>query len=264
MGRSLYAFTAILCSLAPAAADTCSDLVAALPKLSGGTPLTASAVNRTYKSLFDECDVQDKFAGHVLPTHNGKGLKCSGDRNRVAYLNKYPDGTISFSAKASVDADGSKFACGTGWPNQCGTWLQFDSGSERKDVNAEDTPFVVVPLAMSSTGISFLEDTGVGRGDLAVAVKGNKCSFGLVGDAGPYFRLGEVSLRSHADLGHPRCKKPNEHPCTAISDVSIPSGVHYLIFPKSRPVPLTSQNVNETARAGAEKHTSDFIQKFAK
>lgn len=256
-------FLASAIAAAPCLADTCSDLFAALPKLHGGASLTAGSSGQSYKSLYDDCDAHDRFAGRRLPTHNGRGLTCSGDKNRVKYLLKYPDGTVSFGAKASVDADGSKFACGDSWPNQCGTWLQFDRGSERKDVNAEDTPFVVVPTKMSSTGISFQDDTQIGSGDLAVAFRNGKCSFGVVGDAGPYFRLGEISLRSHADLGHPRCNVSGQYPCKAINDVSIPRGVHYLIFPNSRPASLTSQNVNQISRTEAENKVNEFIKKFA-
>ena len=93
-------------------ADICSDLVAAFPKLVGGKPLVSSVTHSSYKSLFDNCDSHDQFAGHKLPSHNGKQLKCSNDPNHVGYLLKYSDGTISFSAKAGVDADGSKFSCG--------------------------------------------------------------------------------------------------------------------------------------------------------
>ncbi|HEY8098943.1 MAG TPA: glycoside hydrolase family 75 protein [Methylobacter sp.] len=263
MRLSIITCTIGLFTATPGFADTCSELFAAIPKLHGSEPLMASAVGKTYKALYDECDAHDQFAGHRPPTHNGKGLTCSGDRNRIDYLVKYPDSTISFSAKASVDADGSKFACGDAWPNQCATWLTFDQGSERNDVNAEDTPFVVVPTPMASTGISFQHDTQIGKGDLAVAFWNGKCSFGVVGDAGPYFRLGEISLRSHADLGHPRCKKPGQYPCAAINDVSIPKGVQYLVFPHSRPSPLTSENVNQVSRSEAEKRVNEFIKKFA-
>ena len=261
--RTRLVFGFLVIASSPATADVCADLIAASAKLKGGTPLVATAVNTPYKKLYDDCDSNNRFAGRSLPTHNGKGLTCSGDPNRVAALTKYPDGTIAFNAKGSVDADGSRFACGDGWPNQCGTWLTFDQGSQRHDVNAEDTPFVVVPIKMQSTGISFQDDTGIRRGDIAVAYTNGKCTFGVVGDAGPYFRLGELSLKAHAELGHPRCKVPGQYPCTAIRDSSIPKNVNYLIFPGTRPAPLTSQNVNEVSRTSGRKLVAEFLARFA-
>ena len=200
----------------------------------------------------------DTFAGRPLPMHAGRRLTCS-DRNNVSTVVRRKDGTIFFSAKAAVDADGSRLACGTGWPNQCGTWLQFDKGSKRRDVNAEDTPFVVVPGPPPGAAFSFRRDTGIGPGDLAVAFKGSRCSFGVVGDLGPYFRLGEISLRSHADLDHQRCKVPGQHPCAGIHDSSIGEGVNYLVFPHSRPAPLLSQTA-EGRRTGeaAEAHRGAY------
>jgi hypothetical protein len=262
-GILLLAVAASVSTSAFAADQTCAALIAALPKLSGSTPLAASGTGQTYKQLYDQCDAANKFAGQALPKHNGKPLKCSTDKNRVGFLSRYPDGTIAFQAKAGVDADGSKLACGTGWPNQCGTWLTFDQGSERKDVNAEDTPFVVVPTDMPGTGISFQRDSGVKRGDLAVIVAKGRCVFGVVGDAGPYFRLGEISLRAQSDLNNPQCKVKDQYPCKAIigggGGVGIPSGVTYLIFPGTRPSPLWSQNVNSVGDSAGRKRVEKFL-----
>ena len=263
----LFAVLAMFSSSALGADETCATLIASLPKLTGATPLQASAVGQTYKQLYDTCDTTNQFAGRPLPTHNGKPLKCSSDKNRVASLSRYPDGTIAFQAKAGVDADGSKLACGTGWPNQCGTWLTFDQGSERKDVNAEDTPFIVVPTDMPGASISFQRDTGIGKGDLAVVVAKGRCTFGVVGDAGPYFRLGEISLRAQGDLGNPQCKIKGEYPCRAIigrgSGIGIPSGVAYFVFPGTRPSPLQSQTVNDVADKAGRKRVEKFISDFA-
>lgn len=243
--------------------DACAALKAALPQIAGGTPLKVSGTTTTYKSLYDRCDAENVFAGRPLPTRNGRKLRCSTDPNRVQSLVKYPDGTIEFTAKAAVDADGSKFACGSKWPNQCGTWLTFDKSSTRKDVNAEDTPFVVVPGKMPGTGISFQKDTRIGPGDLAVVLANGTCSLGVVGDSGPYFRLGEVSLRSQTDLGNPQCRVKGQYPCKSIVDRGLPSGVRYFIFPGTRPKPLLSQNVNAVAAEQGEKRLRKFLRSYA-
>ena len=256
--------------------EACDRLVAALPHLSGGAPLKVKGTGDTYKSLFDGCDAGNGYDRKPLPVgHNGERPTCS-DQNMVAYLDRYPDGTINFSAKAAVDADGSPVGCGSGWPNQCGTWLTFDHGSAHPDVNAEETPFVVVPgnfvyredKKPPVTLTSFQSDTHIRAGDLAVAVWDGKCSFGVVGDSGPYFRLGEISLRSHVEFDNDQCEVKGQHPCQKISHhgngESIPSDVHYLIFPHSRPKPLLSQNVNDVSGKLARMKADKFIKDFSK
>lgn len=254
----------LICCLVPTGAfaqDTCSQLVSRLKRGLVGDELVESRTGATYKSLYDTCDASNTFAGEPLPLSSGRRVTCSGDKNRVGFIAKF-EKAIVFSAKGSVDADGSKFSCGAGWPNQCGTWLEFDRGSQRKDVNAEDTSFVVVPGAMPGKGISFRGDTRIGAGDLAVAISGNRCTYGVVGDSGPYFRLGELSLKAHQELGNPQCAVPGQYPCRRLrfgSGVSIPSDVKYIIFPGTRPVPLHSQTVNTVARREAEAAAKRFL-----
>jgi hypothetical protein len=259
---SILVATAVAAAPEPSQSDVCPALIAAWPTLhQQGTPLVAGAGGPTYESLYDECDAENKFAGKPLPNHSGKPLRCSTDPNRVEHLVGYPDGTVAFEAKAAVDADGSSLACVGHWPNQCGTWLQFDRGSARRDVDAEATSFIVVPTK-TPDGMSFQNHTGIRQGDLAVVMWKGKCSFGVVGDAGPYYRLGEVSLRTHADLGHERCRNPGERPCRRIFESGIAEGVAYLIFPKSRPSPLTSENVQDVSREQGQRRVREFLERY--
>ena len=243
----------------------CKTLASRIAALHGGAALIARGANVSYQSLFAACDARDLYNGKPIPPSMGHPQRCSTDPNHAAYVDKYPDGTIVFSAKADVDADGSKYACGAGWPNLCPTSLTFDKGTERKSVNAEDTPFVVEPGNMPGA-ISFSRDSGIGAGDLAVVVSGDKCSFGVVGDSGPYFRLGEISLKAQGDIGNPQCAVAGQYPCTKLIDRDgrgIGSGVVEIIFPHSRPKPLFSQNVNEVAaKLGAERILS-FLRTYA-
>ena len=243
--------------------SVCARLQAAAPALSGGSPLLAAQTGKTYKQLYDDCDRNDVFANKRLPVHNGRRLRCSTDRNRVSHVTKYPDGTIMVTAKMSVDADGSPVIGGSGWPNNVQTWLTFDKGATTHFVNAEEVPFIVVPIAVPETNSSFQRDAGIGKGDLAVAFTGGKCSFGVVGDAGPWFRLGEASLRTHEELDNPQCAAPGEHPCQRLrsgSGVGIGSDVTYIIFPGSRPQPLQSQTVNAVAAEQGVAKTKAFLQ----
>jgi len=51
-------------------------------------------------------------------------------------------------------------------------------------------------------GSNFARNTGIKLGDLAAALHEGRCTFGLVGDSGLYFRLCEPSLKAHDDLGY--------------------------------------------------------------
>jgi hypothetical protein len=232
------------------------------------SPVRASS-SATFAELYAECDETDTFAGRPLPTFRGKPLMCSTDPNRVTQLVQFPDKTVVFQAKASVDADGSPVSCG---PNksktdQCQTWLTYDSESSRKFVDAEQVPFVVVPLPMPGRKISLMQATGIGKGDLAIALHNDRCTFAVVGDAGPYFRLGELSIAAHADLGNPQCRG-REKPCTRLvsggSGRGIPANVTYLIFPGTRPTPLTAENTLVQARDGSLAAFNRFIEAFQK
>ena len=263
--------------------ETCRALIAAMPRFIGEAPLISSLLKTPYSALFDECDSADTFAGHPLGGHtDSHGIfhpyRCSTDRNRVAHLGSFTDHTVAFTAKAAVDLDGSKLGCGAGFPNQCGTALIFDHpGSVHPRVNAEDTSFAVIPRDFVTTDpvtnrktvvTSFSADTGIGQGDLAVMVYRQRCTFGVVGDAGPHFRLGEISMRGQKDLSNPQCVKADEYPCTAVvrnnEGRGLDADVSYFIFPASRPVPLHSQNVDAVALsqgiARVERFIADFVR----
>jgi hypothetical protein len=252
--------------------DLCTTVTRSAPELKPGIPLRIGPSRPTYKALFDECDARNTYLGKPLPSSGGHHVTCE-DKNKVAFVYRYHDGTIRFRAKAAVDADGSFVGCKSGWPNQCETWLSFDPGSARKYVDAEATPFVVIPRDYvrgkgknAITVTSFRKDTGIGKGDLAVALYHGRCSFAVVGDAGPYFRLGELSLRSHMDLGRPQCAVQGQSPCRRLINKnegdSVTAGVEYIIFPNTRPRPLYSQNVGAVARKLGSARVLKFLADF--
>jgi hypothetical protein len=186
-------------------------------------------------------------------------------QNRVASISKYETGPVIWTAKMAVDADGAPVSMG---PNasstdQPATWLTFDAGSDRKYVNAEDLSFVVVPIKAPG-GTAFQAAAGVGKGDLAAVFSGGRCSFGVVGDAGPYFRLGEASLKTHEDLGNPQCATPAEHPCKMLvaggGGRGVASGVTYIVFPGTRPKPLINQTAAAVSATAAKAAAERFLQ----
>jgi hypothetical protein len=246
-------------------AEECADLAQRVARLdfSRGAEVRAND-HASFADLFRECDTRNTFGGKPLPTLKGRPLKCSTDPNRVAAIVQFPDRTVAFRAKAAVDADGSPAACGPqkSAADQCQTWFTYQAGSSRRFIDAEQVPFAVVPLDAPGGSVSFMKATGVGKGDLAVVIHGNQCAFGVVGDAGPYFRLGEASVAAHAELGNPQCAGP-ERPCRRLKGggdgVGIGSDVTYIIFPHSRPASLTPENIVETARSGSRQKLEQFL-----
>jgi hypothetical protein len=251
------------------AEETCRTLAAKLANLDvdKSTELINSRVNKPYSKLYAECDRLNAFNGQPLPRLQGRRLKCSTDANRVNFIRKFPDGTIVFRSKMGVDADGSPVSQS---PNrspadQPHTSLVYDTGPNDY-VNAEEVSFVVTPLTSTNFRTSFKQDTGVRLGDLAVVVRGERCSFGVIADEGPAFRIGEASIKAHEDLGNPQCKTPGQHPCMKLKSggngIGIESGVTFILFPQSRPKPLNAATVSAvTAEKGAAK-TVEFLDKF--
>jgi hypothetical protein len=89
----------------------------------------------------------------------------------------------------------------------------------------------------------------------------------VLGDAGPWFRLGEISLRAHEELGNPQCRTPGEHPCKKLkggSGIGIAEDVTYIVFPGTRPKPLLSQTVNQIVRQLANDRALRFLQANAR
>lgn len=256
-------------TVTPSAPVSCRSLAAKLATLDldKGTELFNSSVNRTYKSLYDQCDARDTFNGRPLPLLGGRRLKCSTDPNKVAFIRRFPDGTVVFRAKMGVDTDGSPASQGPhrNLADSPHTSLHFDSG--RNDfVNAEEFSFVVTPLQSNIYRTAFPRDSGIQLGDLAVIVKGDSCSFGIVADQGPPYRLGEASVKAHEELGNPQCAVAGQYPCVQFkargSGIGIPSGVAYMIFPGTRPAPLLARTISSVAAENGKARVVGFLDKF--
>jgi hypothetical protein len=235
--------------------------------LAKGAEVQNSRVGKPYRDLYGECDRVDSFNGQALPLLGGRRLKCSTDPNHVAFIRKFPDGTIVFRSKMGVDADGSPasrspFASPADQPQ---TSLRFETGT-RDSVNAEDVSFVVIPQTKDQFRASFKTDTGAGLGDLVAVFKGDRCSFGIVADEGPAYRIGEASMRAHEDLGNAQCRTPGQHPCLKLkaggNGVGIGAGVTYVLFPRTRPRPLESSTIAAVAREKAAAMAGIFFEKF--
>ncbi|MBB1631349.1 glycoside hydrolase family 75 protein [Cupriavidus sp. UME77] len=241
---------------AEAPALTCQQIaqgVRSLDLLQGKEVSVEPGGRVTFREAFRECDKRDSFNGQSLPS----GRKCSTDKNRVDRLLVLPDKTLIVTAKAGVDADGSPLARS---PNRPRSSQKETSLLNGRSLDAEATPFIVMPGALEGPHLN--ARTNVAQGDLAIVIKGDHCSFAIVGDTGPYFRFGEISMAAHEDLGSNQCRE-NRKPCPGLrgrygEGISTPSGVTYVIFPNSKPEGLTAQN----ARQMAALHGQVRVQKF--
>jgi Fungal chitosanase of glycosyl hydrolase group 75 len=252
---SLYGIGTILLVLAaaPAIAADYHPPPASQFLLSGADLLAAQPVDEEYRAQFQQCDDKNEFRGHQLTGWR----QCSGDKNNVRALLRLSNGAILWESKLGLDLDGSWKAWNDkGAADQRGTWYQWPRvcpDSERDDqklcqreqVDAEHTPFAVVPIAgPDEAGREFREKTGIGKGDLGVIIYRDKWVPVLVADGGPYNKLGEASAAALAALGESRCSHHNaDGLCDGYKDTSIESGAITIIFPGSHPTGLTADNV---------------------
>lgn len=89
------------------------------PPASSSTAVTgipfekALPVDKGYRSEFISCGRMNRFRGQVMPPFR----ECSRDANNVRALLRFPDGTVFFDSKLSLDMVGSWLACkGSGAP----------------------------------------------------------------------------------------------------------------------------------------------------
>jgi len=163
------------------------------------------------------------------------------DPSRCKALLAFPGGgPIFWSAKMAVDADGPP--AGPGLPDGKG----LDPASARPDTSftfadggglpSELIPYIVLPQSRPRSNRPF--HPGLGIGDLAVVIYGNKIAPAICGDLGPYRLIGEASIRVHETLkqrGVPDpCKARDAHGnCLKILNESVAEDVLYFAFPAS-------------------------------
>jgi Fungal chitosanase of glycosyl hydrolase group 75 len=158
------------------------------------------------------------------------------DPSRCKALLAFPDGTIFWSSKMAIDADGP--AAGVG--RLSGSQLDPDSGQNDTTFHFCDTdqglpseavPYIVLP------GGTFRTNTGLDIGDVALVIFKDKIAAAICGDIGPSKKIGEGSIRLHEAL-HPPAPDPcslrqPDGSCKRILDDSIEEDVLFFVFPKS-------------------------------
>lgn len=209
------------------------------------------AVDEDYRAQFDLCDTENQFHGESFE----RGRGCRGDPNRAQALLRLPGGVIAYVSKLAVDLDGSPFACGPdhGRSDQCPTALMLgDAGGAEVPLDADRVPYVVIPSAGPEPYRGeFARLTGVRVGDFGVVIKDGIVVPVIVGDTGPYNKLGEGSLALHRALGRELCtdRDPSGVCRRVVEDMtSIDDGVTTILFPGSRRPDLTPDNVEAVVK----------------
>jgi Fungal chitosanase of glycosyl hydrolase group 75 len=250
--------------LSHASSQLCTGLIDAIRSPQTERQELMADARRSFRSLYDECDRTDLFAGAALPFFNGKAESCRIDPNRALAVQRLAKGPIYFNSKAAVDADGAPVSCGSqrSATDQCQTWLRYDTGPE-KYVNSEQVPYIVIPSDGPHARHSFERASGVTAGDLAVVIHKQRCVYAIVADSGPYYRLGEASIALHEALGNPQCASKTT-PCPRLiangMGIGIPAGVDFLIFPHSRPSQLSADNILQKIQSETHRQVVRFLQ----
>ena len=243
------AIIALLVLASPVRAESPIEASASalLPELAAGVD-----VDEAYRAQFDLCDTQGEFAGGGVSGMRG----CRGDPNRAVLLRRLPGGPIAYVSKLAVDLDGSPFACGPnhGRSDQCPTSLMLaDAQGGEVPLDADRVPYVVIPSAGPDPRPGkFSSLTGVRVGDFGVVIKDGVVVPVIVGDTGPYNKLGEGSLALHRALGRELCvDRDAGGVCSEVMPnmTSIEEGVTTVLFPGSGRSDLTPDNVEAVVRS---------------
>lgn len=212
----------------------------------------ASEIDQTYKDEFKKCDDANTFHGYQL-----KGWrKCSGDKNNLRALLKFPDNTVFFEAKMSLDLDGSWKACEAAGPSDlCPTWYTWpDQQGRQSYLDSDRIPYIVIPIATfgnlnTSYRKEFRNKTGIGRGDFAIVIYNGKAIPAIVGDGGPVNKIGEASNAVFEAVGEDRCREKNsDGNCIRYRNGSLESGALYFVFAGSARSDITKATARELIR----------------
>ena len=166
------------------------------------------------------------------------------DSSKCKAILKFPDGTIFWSSKMAVDADGAPSAPSR--PN--GKQLDPGSGDDKTTLtfsngdflSSEAHHYVVLPQGRKSNGENnnkpFHPDLSVG--DVGIVIYKDKIAAAICGDLGPNRKIGEGSIRVHEAFHPPGpdpCKKrdTDDGHCLRILNASIEEDVLFFIFPRS-------------------------------
>ncbi|TRU82557.1 MAG: hypothetical protein EWV76_14335 [Microcystis novacekii Mn_MB_F_20050700_S1] len=232
----------------------------------------AVPVDEAYRKEFENCDKKGTFFGLSVPNNRS----CQGDPNKVKAILKFPDGTIFYESKMSLDRDGSWIACkgDKSLNDLCSTSFPWPNINKIPDkyVDSDNIPYIVNPIVNFQRKVDrrFQNKTGTDLGDLGIVIYKDKIVPVFIADHGPYNKLGEGSARVHELIGEDKCKtgkrrtdgktRPDVEKrwtsdtyCEDHKDVSVDDKVLFFIFPNSKISDLSPSNAVAKINAEALK-----------
>jgi len=248
------------------------------PLLGGADLPSATPLDEAYRLQFAACDkgitgvgAKDHFNGHDLRLRNTPESRqyylCSRDPSNVTALLKLGNGGVLWQGKMALDVDGS-WAAWNGIPGATDLketsykWPGVTPSSSRDaQLDPDRIPFVVMPMsgirkltgaAAPALAREFSQKTGLQLGDLGVVIYKDRWTPVMVGDGGPFMRLGEGSSRVFETIGQTRCRKWNvdRTACVGTGNNAYPyinaglsSKVISILYPGSKMADMTKDNV---------------------
>src|SRR5436309_3614263 len=165
------------------------------------------------------------------------------DKNMCKALCHFPDGTVFWSSKMSVDADGP--AAPDDPRRRSGKQLDPDSGQDETSfvlpsgggLPSDIVPYIIRPRDRPNGNAPFHPQLKIG--DVAVVIYKDQKTAAICGDLGPFQKIGEGSICLHEQLrpaAPDPCKNRRDSVtgfCRQIFDSSIEEDVLFFIFPGS-------------------------------
>jgi hypothetical protein len=270
-------FGCLAMALPPGQALAYDPPASSKPLLKGVDFTAAGALDEEYRLQFVACDrgmagvgPKDHFRGKKLRLAGKPEKKqyylCSRDPSNVEALLTLKDGGVFWHSKMALDVDGS-WAAWNGipgatdstetsykWPGVAG------SGSHAAQIDPDRIPFVVMPMnglekltgaASSALGMEFAEKTRLTLGDMGVVIYRDSWTPVLIGDGGPFMRLGEGSSRVFEAIGQKVCKQWSADGLTCVGtghkaypyeNSGLDRDVLFVLYPNSSASDITPQN----------------------
>lgn len=276
--------------LAAAFAGHAQDYVppeASAGRLKGVDFSAAVPVDEAYRHAFVACDGandlatgKDHFLEFDLTLAGVPAAKqyylCSRDPSQVKALLRLADGGIYWDSKMALDVDGS-WAAWNGRPGATDLketaykWPgSANASAQSAQIDPDRIPYIVMPTAglrkitgdkSKAMGRMFADKTGLRMGDMGVVIYKDGWTPVLIGDGGPFMRLGEGSSRVFEAIGETRCKTWSEdgQTCTGAGNVypyknyGLSKDVIFILYPGSRQADITPANAIEKMCAFAKE-----------
>jgi hypothetical protein len=141
-----------------------------------------------------------------------------------------PTGQLFLDSELQLDTDGAPELSGD--PTQ-----QSDTSlhtHDRRPINANRVPYFVLPGPKE-----WPRQFGIGLGDLAAVIFGDRLAFAVFADSGPPSKIGEGSIELFRRLGQERVR-----PNGTVRDIGMGPGVITIVFPgSSMPADLENESV---------------------